>query len=108
DAGIAERGGHALAVERGHGLVAHDRHARRCQQACAERTGAVDQAGPDGDVVAAPGEIDVDGPLGLRERIHGEVPVGWACRWARSASITCSVVRSAGWAVESTTMSASA
>ncbi len=79
------------------------------QQRPGELAGPIDQAGADGDVVAAAGEIDPDGAcLGARLGVHARTFAFSAIRKARRASITCSVVRSAGWAVESTMMSASA
>ena len=73
--------------------------------AAAQFAGAIEQTGADGNVVAAAGEVDADGAcLGA----HACTLAFSAIRNARNASITCSVVRSAGWAVESTMMSASA
>src|SRR4029453_12260804 len=94
-------GGEPGAIDWRHRLVAHDRDLGRRQQGSAERAGLVDQAGADRDVVAAAGQLDPDGA-------RGHAGVFSVCRWERNASITCSVVRSAGCAVESTMMSASA
>ena len=92
---LLERGGEACAIDRLDRIVAHDRDARGSQQRAGEFTRAIDQAGADGDVVGATGQVDADGA----GRTHAVCPAVWACRCARMASITCSVVRSAGWAV---------
>ncbi len=94
------------AMSRRHGLVAHDRDLAARPAGAASIAGAVDQAGADGDVVGAARR----GRRGCGANSVAFMPASFVqgCRWARIASITCSVVRSAGWAVESTTMSASA
>ena len=95
DAGLLERGDEARAIERRHGFVGHNDDSPRRQQARAKLARAIDQAGTDQYVVAAAGEADRNGVHG-----HAAAPVACGARWRRSASRTCSVVMSAGWAVE--------
>ena len=104
DTGIGERGGEARAIQRRHRLVAHDDDPRPGEQLLRQRAGAIDQAGADGDVVAAAGQIHADDA----RLAHAAAPAVSGNRCRRRASITCSVVRSAGCAVDSTTRSASA
>src|SRR5437763_13950725 len=103
DTGFLERREQPFAVKRRHRLVGHNHDSRCLQKTGAKLARAVDQAGTDRDVVAATGEAHANDALA-----HAAAPAGCGSRWRRSASRTWSVVISAGWAVDSTTRSASA
>src|SRR5207302_50481 len=104
DAGLLERVEEPRAVAFGHDVVADDDDPRPRQQLGAELARAIDQPGTDGDVVAAAGQVDAH----RADTAHAAAPAGCGARCLRNASITCSVVMSAGCAVDSTIRSASA